>query len=521
MKRFFFFTSKEVARPVELGLVAGFLGVFSAITLATIGNSSIWFDESFGAYMIRFNFAEIFHFTALDVHPPLYYWLLKLWSLVFGNSDVALRSMSVLFGVVALVFAYLLIRKLFSQKAALWTLPLLVVMPFFVRYAQEARMYTLVVAIALAATYVLTFAVTEKKWKWWIIYGVLVALGMWTHYFTALIWLAHWVWRGIDIYKPKMRFTQFMKDFFTRQWIVAHGIALGLFVAWLPLLVYQLVIVQSRGFWIPPIDPSTIPSYLTTVLYYLTSGETSPWLTVLFLITMIAWIVVARRAYRPLMATHRRWIILLISMAVVPVVLLIFGSLPPLQSSFVDRYLLAASVVLVMITGAMVVHVPKDTITRRLVAVLAVLLIGGMSIGVSNVYYFGNFNKSTGGKSNAKELIAKVDAASSGNEPIIADTPWLFYDTVHYATDQHQVYFINATTEYRYGSLEMLRTSDMFKIKDLSAFEKMHQFVWYIDLTKGDAAPSPVPAWQPVKTISLADPYTGKPAYHAVLYKTF
>src|SRR5680860_1220038 len=119
------------------------LTIFAIITLWTITKSSIWFDEAFGAYMIHFNFAEIARFTASDVHPPLFYWLLKLWSMLFGNSELALRSMSVLFGGVAIVFGYLLANRLFSQKVARISLIFMVLSPMLVRYSQEARMYTL------------------------------------------------------------------------------------------------------------------------------------------------------------------------------------------------------------------------------------------------------------------------------------------------------------------------------------------------------------------------------------------
>ncbi len=520
MKLSSFFRSKEISRATEISIVGLVIAAFVGIVSATIGSSSIWFDEAFGAYLIRFNFAEIFHYTSLDVHPPFYYWLLKVWSMLFGTSDVALRSMSVLFGVVGLVFAYLLIRKLFSRRAALWTIVLLAIMPFFVRYAQEARMYTLVAAITLAATYVLTLAVSKKKWKWWIIYGVLVALGMWTHYFTALIWIAHWVWRGIDMYVPKMKIKQFLRHYFSKQWTVAHIVAIGLFSLWLPSLIFQLVVVQSSGFWIPPIDPSTLPSYITTVLYYLTSNETSPWLTVASIGTVILWVIVARRAYSTFGPVHRRWFALLATMASVPVTLLLIGSLPPLQSSFVDRYLLAASISLLMLSGIIIANTPRQKRTVWVRNALIVLLVGGMTIGVTNVYHFGNFNKTTGQKSAARQLVAEVAAASTGNEPIIANEPWLFYDAIQYRSAQHEVYFVDALTRYRYGSLEMLRTNDMFKIKDLPQFTKEHTLIWYIDLAKEKLAVPPTSSWQPLKTISVADPYTGKPAYHAVLYKT-
>ena len=132
--------------------IAAGLTVFTTITLWTITKSSVWFDEAFGAYMTRFSFFDIARYTAADVHPPLYYWLLKIWGALFGNTELGLRSMSILFGAIAIVFGYLLIHRLFDKKAARISLIFMVLSPMLVRYGQEMRMYTLVTAIALAAT---------------------------------------------------------------------------------------------------------------------------------------------------------------------------------------------------------------------------------------------------------------------------------------------------------------------------------------------------------------------------------
>src|SRR5574344_785036 len=83
------------------------LTIFSILCLMTITKSSIWFDEAFGAYLIKFNFLDIARYTSFDVHPPLFYWCLKSWGMIFGYSEIGLRSMSVFFGCIAIIFGYL------------------------------------------------------------------------------------------------------------------------------------------------------------------------------------------------------------------------------------------------------------------------------------------------------------------------------------------------------------------------------------------------------------------------------
>ena len=67
--------------------------IFLSLTLTRLTASSIWFDESYSAYLTRYNLADLTHYTAIDVHPPLYYYLLKGWTALFGDSVVIYRSL--------------------------------------------------------------------------------------------------------------------------------------------------------------------------------------------------------------------------------------------------------------------------------------------------------------------------------------------------------------------------------------------------------------------------------------------
>ena len=72
------------------------------------------FDEAFCWKMIGFPVGEIWTRSALDNHPPLYFYLLWGWARVFGDSPQALRSLSVLLGLATVVGAYFLVRQIGS-----------------------------------------------------------------------------------------------------------------------------------------------------------------------------------------------------------------------------------------------------------------------------------------------------------------------------------------------------------------------------------------------------------------------
>lgn len=507
--------------PVDLIVLVSGVLVFAAIALATISNSSIWFDEAFSAYIIRFNFIDIWNYTSLDVHPPLYYWLLKIWSFLFGTTDIALRSMSVLFGGVSMVFGYLLLHRNFGRKAAFYGLLTLALSPILLRYSQEMRMYTLVLAIGLAATYVLQRAVESDSRKLWVVYGVLVSLGMWTHYFAAIIWLAHWTWRAVQVRreagKKKLKLREFLQKFLSRNWIMTHVLAVGLFLPWLPYLIKQLIIVQAYGFWIPAISPVTITNFLTNTIIYQDQEGLSPWLTLAFIVLVPAVVFISIRGYKKLSKVQKSVYLLIVALAAVPPALLILASMPPLESSFIDRYLVTSSIAITMLIG-LSLWFTKELKGRAVKAAVHVLVIGSLIIGVVNVYHYGNYNKISKSTSSAKQMVELIRDQNSGSLPIVTSDVWSYYDTVFYESDDQPVYFIDLEA-YEYGSLEMLRTRNMNKIKDVNKFLDSHDAFWYV----GNAGESHLEFSQSTRVqeqerLQVAAPIVNKPGYQAVLY---
>ncbi|MEP6710321.1 MAG: glycosyltransferase family 39 protein [Candidatus Saccharibacteria bacterium] len=501
-------------------ILAAGLTVFAIISLWTITKSSIWFDEAFGAYLIHFNFFDVAKYTAGDVHPPMYYWLLKSWSLLFGNSELALRSMSVLFAGIAISFGYALVHRLFGKKAARLSLLFMILAPMLVRYSQEMRMYALAAAISLAATYVLTYAITTKKRLPWVIYGVLVSLGMWTHYFTAIVWLSHWLWRAYVVRQSLGKKAKgFVKAFFSREWVLAHVVAVGLFLPWLPSLVYQVTNVQVNGFWIPSVTPTTVPNFLTNVLYYQDQDAVHGWAALIFLVIFVTIITLTALIFRTLNSKQRESYLLIITLAVMPVILLFILSMPPLRPSFIDRYLLPSTVGISLLMGV-TLALSSKILRPRWQFLIGAIIVGSMIFGITNVYHFGNYNKNTHTSNNTRQTIEVLTAKSSGEEPIIAATPWLFYEAVFYSTPAHPVYFINANTQYVFGSLNMLRDNDQHKIKDLAAFANNHHQIWYIGYTGEENLTAPDSSWKQLQNLRVDDSITGKPAYQAIEYQT-
>lgn len=519
MKRFF----PEPARLFPQGKWGDALVLFSGVTVyvllasSTISKFSIWFDEAFGSYLIRFNFIDLTRYTANDVHPPLYYWVLKLWSMAFGDTETSIRSLSIFFAAITIIFAFILVLRSFGRKAAYLSLLLLILSPMFIRYGQEARMYTMLTTIVVVATYVLLYASETKKRSAWVTYGILIALGMLTQYFAALVWVAHLVWLYVARRKERILPGTSLKRTFDRGLITAYSVAIVLYCFWLPFFVMQFLTIQGHGFWIKPVSTATLPDFLTNVMLFSDSSGAQSWLALGMYVLIGIFGYFVYRLLRELRGTAYSAYLLLLCIVVVPPVLLLLLSMPPLRSAFVDRYLLASVVFLMLFMGT-TLALSYKVIGWRVQAGILFVLVAMMSIGINNQSVTGNYNRSSGQSNNTRQLIEAVRAKDSATVPILTTTPWIFYEASIYDTPESPIYYVNETTQYKYGSLTALAENDMHKIRDLDAFDEQHKDIWVIGNIK-DVAPKPLRGnWQERDVIVINDDVTKKPLFKAVRF---
>ncbi|HTK39910.1 MAG TPA: glycosyltransferase family 39 protein [Patescibacteria group bacterium] len=492
--------------------LAAIIVLFSGVVLGNITRWSIWFDEAFSAYLVRFGFGDIVRYTAADVHPPLYYWLLKIWTIMFGTSELAFRSLSLLFAVIGLVGVYAIIKRLFrSETWALAAALAVCASPMLVRFSAEVRMYTLVFAIVAWGTYALVRATESNARRWWVLYALLVALGMYTHYFVALAWISHWVWRAYEAKRGRI------KQFWTAEWVWTFALAIGLYLPWSAILLKQFATVQA-GFWIPPLSAYTPIDYLSNTLLYREYGAVRGWWAIGFYVFASVAVWLAWQIWSRAKTAERSAVALVSIMAVVPPVLLMLGSIPPLKSSFIDRYVLYAQVFFAVIAALGLLRVWAKR--PLLGAVLGTTLIVTSVLGIYNVYYYGNYNKNSMTSIRVRDVVRQIDATAKPGEPIIAATQWLYYEAAFYDTRDHHVYFLDQTTSYKYGSEKMLKENDIGKIKDLTAFAERHRYVWYLGSNVAGEVPPPVASWRRVKSVAAYDYIDKNTKYRAGLYDT-
>ncbi|MBP5656887.1 glycosyltransferase family 39 protein [Candidatus Saccharibacteria bacterium] len=462
-------------KRVFIILTPALLGMLYMILCFVNIRQSIWFDESFSAYLTRFDLKSIWEFTAADVHPPLYYFTLKAWAHLFGHVDFAMRMLSVVFGALAILFAFLWLKYKYGLKAAMIAGFLLSISPVFIRYGQEMRMYTMVAAIVFAATYFLQLAIDNKQKKWWIIYAILVALGMWTHYFAFFAWCAHLVYL----------FVTYGKSFWKKKLWMPYLLAILLYLPWMPSMFAQIQNVQQNGFWISSVSVVTMADYFSEDLYYTMAYEVQNWILVLATVTVSAILFVAVR--------YHKQMVMLLSMALVPLASLVALSLPPLSPMFIPRYIMYAMMAIPMVAGVGISMLTNELALNKrkkmhfiqrpgLIGACFILIVGGSSIiGIANVYAKGNYNVYNDTKSASKDLYNLIiDLDNGHNLPIISSSQWLYYDLSAYTSEEHPILFLDEQTDYKYGSTVPLKQSYFGRIDNLDAWLEKHDGFWYV-----------------------------------------
>jgi mannosyltransferase len=155
-----------------------------------IGTESFWFDETASIYSAEKSLYVMLG-GCLQWHrqPPLHFAALKLWIDFFGDGEIAVRSLSALFGVGSIFLIFLIGRKLFNNKVGLIACFLSMFSYFFLQFSQEGRDYAMLVFLTLLSFYFFIRLIQAEKSSKWpaILYSAFTILMIYTHYFGLFV----------------------------------------------------------------------------------------------------------------------------------------------------------------------------------------------------------------------------------------------------------------------------------------------------------------------------------------------
>ena len=229
---------------VPLGL--GGLAALSVLLRTRDFNVGFWIDEGLSVGIADRPIGDIPGALRLDGSPPLYYTLLHLWISVFGSSEVATHALSLLFAVLTVPATWWAVRAVFGGRAAWMGALLAATNPFLTQYAQETRMYALVILLgtlacgAFARAFVLagTEAAPPRgaRRRWSVVFGVALVAMFYTHNWSLFFALGCGLtWIGLVALAPAGRRRELLID-----GVIGFGTVVLLWIPWLPTFFFQL-----------------------------------------------------------------------------------------------------------------------------------------------------------------------------------------------------------------------------------------------------------------------------------------
>lgn len=173
-------TSSKLIRYAHFAVIL----IGAAVYLAGCFQNSIWFDEAYTVGLLQQNFFRMIWVSVFDVHPPLYYMMLKIFTLIFGSSLPVMRIFSAIGAILFCLLGYTHIRRDYGEKLGFWFSFFAVTFTSISAYACQIRMYTwAMLFVALAAFY--GFRVSRNPNKRDTLFFILSSLAAaYTHHFA-------------------------------------------------------------------------------------------------------------------------------------------------------------------------------------------------------------------------------------------------------------------------------------------------------------------------------------------------
>jgi mannosyltransferase len=252
-----------------------------ALRVYRLGHQSFWYDEGQSYYFAhQDSLGAILDVISDSDHPPLYFILLYLWMSVAGGSEFALRFTALFWSVLLVPLVYLLGRRAFGPGEGMTAALLMVISPFHVWYAQEARMYTLATFLSLLSSYLLLLALRKGRPSLWLAYTLAALAAPYAHLYACFVLLFQalfvllWTWRNW----PKVPFL--------RAWLLSQvGIGLS-FLPWIGIVLREYA--SNATYWPGILD---LKRFLLDTVVAFSAGLTLPleranWTATAFLIAL-------------------------------------------------------------------------------------------------------------------------------------------------------------------------------------------------------------------------------------------
>lgn len=374
---------------------------------------SFWRDEAFSALGAQHSLGFII--ARMGFEPPLYYSLLHFWIKLFGDSEIAVRSLSLLGFALATWVIIEWASELYKKHWLAWYLPLIFFLnPMLLYYAFEARTYAWYTFFAAGMLY----GYANKKWT---LFTLAAILGFYTHLYLLLFICAlglHWILTErphfltiVNLFKKNTAFRSFI------------AIALAM-LPWIIKIVLEAGRLKSS--WYFPVNAQLVRSVLGNMFI---GYEGTPWYGwhytgyVSLLLIALGGIALTDRQ-------HRKRTALFIVYCVIPLAVIVGISF--IKPLYVNRYLIPATIAEVLIVAAAIKAIRNPWLQKTAAAIMLMFLLWVN-------WWFPPFHT----KTPFRTTLTEIHKLMKPNDVLMADNALIYLETLYYAHNRSRVYLYN------------------------------------------------------------------------------
>ncbi len=452
------------------------LKVFAILLLIVVGsilriyglsNQSLWYDEIVTwSISNKSSLGEVWNEISNENRPPLhqilYFFVIKF----LGDNEFALRLPSAIFGILSILLIYLLALKLFSFKEAILSSAF---MTFFwapIYYSQEARDYSLLIMLTIAAVYLWVEIhdrdhLSEKiKLLNLFVFALLLALLAYTHYFGLFF-------DGLLFFGTILLFWKNRKVNY--KVLLSYLIAVILYIPWLKGLIFQASKLQN--FWI---KKPTLSSVYDVIFYLYATEPVLFYIIIAFLLfSFVQLIYTLFKKVQPEQNIHFLNADLLLWLwFLLPIIIIFIQSLLT-KSLFLERYFLICLPAAYILLSRAILNLPLNRYIRYAIATIMILYIS------FDLFYLQDYYNKPVKKTQIREATEFLIA----NYKITPDAIIIgFSIDVELINDSFHYYFIQKNSPLRLDYF----MSTLRKLKDLEQYiesrHPMHIWLIYADV---------------------------------------
>ena len=342
----------------ELLLIAAIIYLAAFLRVLSLGEKSFWLDEATSLAIARLDWSS---FLAIVTHREpgmsLYYAILHFWRRL-GESEAAIRGLSVFPAVATLPVVHLIGKRTAGVAVGLLAALLLALNALDIRYAQEARGYSLLIFLTTLATFLFIKGIERPSRGLWAGYAATAALAIYTHFFAAFVIAAHLV--SLAALRPR--------DIPVRA--LAASLS-GIAALVLPLVIAAWDAVRS----VPALPAPSLPGLYYTLMAI--TGAGGVWLLVAYALSCLAASPPIGRTWASARASVEAWRYgLVVAWLVMPIVLALgISFITPILSA---RYLVVCLPPLSLLAAIGLASIRPRWACIGATAVVAALAIHGI-----------------------------------------------------------------------------------------------------------------------------------------------